>query len=327
MKSLSLARALASATAIATLALQSGIATAQSAYPDHPVRIVVPFSPSGGTDIQARALAQQFLENTGATFVVENRAGASGLIGAQNVVESDPDGYTILFTTATIAVNTTLYAKRMRFSALNDLAPISWITSTPLVLVVHPAVPATTVPQLIALEKKSPAFLTAGVNTIGSTSHLSAEMMKQFAKVEHVIVPYKGGGPALIGLMSGETDFLFATAPSAMPHIRSGRVRAIAVTTEKRASALPDLPTMSTYYPGFVADNWYAMFVRAGTPKPVIEKINAEIRKALTAPSVTKFMAEEALDSVGSSPEELSALLKREIAKYAKVIKQAKIKL
>ena len=327
MRFYSRGRALASAAAVAALALQSGVALSQQAYPNQTVRIVVPFSPSGGTDIQARALAQQFLESTGATFVVDNRAGASGLIGAQNVVESDPDGYTILFTTATIAVNTTLYAKRMKFSAVKDLAPISWITSTPLVLVVHPNVPATTVPQLVALEKKNPSFLTAGVNTIGSTSHLSAEMMKQIAGVEHVIVPYRGGGPALIGLMSGETDFLYATAPSAMPHIRSGKVRALAVTTAKKSSALPELPTMSTFYPGFVADNWYAMFVRAGTPNPIIEKINAEIRKALKSAQVTKFMAKEGLDAVGSSPKELAALLKREIAKYAKVIKQAKIKL
>ena len=315
------------AIAAAAFAVQPGIASAQGKYPENPVRIIVPFSPSGGTDIQARVLAQQFGESTGATFIVDNRPGASGLIGAQSVVDADPDGYNILFTTATIAVNTTLYAKRMKFSAVKDLTPISWITSAPLVLVVHPNVPATTVPQLIALEKKNPAYLTAGVNTIGSTSHLSAEMLKQFAGVEHVIVPYKGGGPALIGLMSGETDFLFATAPSAMPHIRSGRLRPIAVTTEKKSSAFKDLPTMSEFYPGFASDNWYAMFFRAGTPKPIIDKINSEIRKALNSASVAKFMASEGLDAVGSTPEELGALLKREITKYAKVIKQANIKL
>jgi tripartite-type tricarboxylate transporter receptor subunit TctC len=313
--------------AAAVLLPLSGQALAQKPYPSHVVRIVVPFSPSGGTDIQARALAQQFLESTGETFVVENKPGASGLIGAQEVVDSDPDGYTILFTTATLAVNTTLYGKRMKFSAVSDLAPVSWITSTPLVLVVHTNVPAKTVPQLIALEKKTPAFLTAGVNTIGSTSHLSAEMLKQFAHVEHIIVPYKGGGPALIGLMSGETDFLFATAPSAAPHIRSGKVHALAVTTEKKSSAFPDLPTMATFYPGFTSDNWYAMFMRAGTPKPIVDKINAEIRRALKAGPVVKFMADEGLDPVGSSPDELAALLRREIVKYAKVIKQAKIKL
>ena len=323
----SLGRGLASAVAVAAFALQSGIAPAQGNYPDHPVRIIVPFSPSGGTDIQARAYAQKFLESTGQTFVVDNRPGASGLIGAQLAVESPPDGYTILFTTATIAVNTTLYGSRMKFSVMKDLAPVSWITSTPLVLVIHPSVPATSVPELIALAKKNPGYMTAGVNTIGSTSHLSAEMLKQVAHVEYINVPYKGGGPALIGLMSGETDFLFATAPSAAPHIRSGRVRPLAVTTEKKSSAFPDLPTMSTFYPGFTSDNWYAMFVPAGTPKPIIAKIRAEIVKALKSDAVIKFMAEEGLDPVGSMPEELEALLKREIDKYAKVIRDANIKL
>ena len=327
MVSLSRRRALASAIAAVALTVQSGVAMAQEKYPVHPVRIIVPFSPSGGTDIQARALAQVFQESTDTSFVVDNRPGASGLIGAQLVVDAAPDGHTILFSTATLAVNTTLYGNRMKFSVVKDLAPVSWITSTPLVLVVHPSVPAKTVPELIALEKKNPGYLTAGVNTIGSTSHLSAEMVKQFAGVEHVIVPYRGGGPALIGLMSGETDFLFATAPSAMPHIRSGKVRPIAVTTEKKASAFPNLPTMATFYPGFAADNWYAMFVPAGTPKTIVARINGLILNALKAGHVVKFMAEEGLDPVGSTPEALTALLQREIAKYAKVIKQAKIKL
>ena len=311
----------------AALFLSAAPAAAQEKYPQQPVRIIVPFSPSGGTDIQGRAYAQVFSENTGQQFIVENRPGASGLIGAQAVVDSPPDGYTILFTTATLAVNKTLYAKRMKFNPERDLAPVSWLTSTPLVLVVHPSVPAKSVKELIALEKKAAGALTAGVNTIGSTSHLSAEMLKQLAGVEHTIVPYKGGGPALVGLMSGETDFLFATAPSAMPHIRSGRVKPLAVTTEKRSSAFPKLPTVGETIPGFASDNWYAMFVPKGTPQPVIEKINAEIVKALKAPVVVKFMRSEGLDPVGSSPQELASLLRREIAKYSKIIHYAGIKL
>jgi tripartite-type tricarboxylate transporter receptor subunit TctC len=327
MKRSTLVRSAAAAAVAAVLSVHSLAVSAQGSYPDRPVRIIVPFSPSGGTDIQARAYATVFQESTGQSFVVDNRPGASGLIGAQAVVESPPDGSTILFSTATLAVNTTLYGKRMKFSAVNDLAPISWVTSTPLVLVVHPNVPVKSVPELIALEKKQPGFLTAGVNTIGSTSHLSAEMLKQFASVEHVIVPYKGGGPALVGLMSGETDFLFATAPSAAPHIRSGRVKPIAVTTEKKSSAFPDLPPIGKFLPGFASDNWYAMFFPKGTPAPVISKIREEIVKALKHPTVVKFMASEGLDPVGSTPQELTALLKREIAKYAKVIRAAKIKL
>src|SRR5688572_8118153 len=298
----------------AALCLNVSFASAQEKYPQQPVRIIVPFSLSGGTDIQARAYAQVFTENTGQQFLVDNRPGASGLIGAQVVVESPPDGHTILFTTATLAVNKTLYANRMKFNPERDLAPVSWLTSTPLVLVVHPSVPARSVKELLDLEKKRPGQLTAGVNTIGSTSHLSAEMLKQLANVQHTIVPYKGGGPALIGLMSGETDFLFATAPSAMPHIRSGRVKPLAVTTEKRSSAFPKLPTMAEFLPGFASDNWYAMFVPKGTPQPVIQQIHAEIQKALKAPMVVKFMREEGLDPVGSSPQELASLLRTEIA-------------
>ena len=327
MKRRTLVRSTAAAAVAAVLSVQSFAVSAQGSYPDRAVRIIVPFSPSGGTDIQARAYAQVFQESTGQSFVVDNRPGASGLIGAQAVVESPPDGHTILFSTATLAVNTTLYGKRMKFSVVNDLAPISWVTSTPLVLVVHPNVPVKSVPDLIALEKKQPGYLTAGVNTIGSTSHLSAEMLKQFAHVEHVIVPYKGGGPALVGLMSGETDFLFATAPSAAPHIRSGKVKPIAVTTEKKSSAFPDLPPIGKFLPGFASDNWYAMFFPKGTPAPMISKIREEIVKALKHPTVVKFMASEGLDPVGSTPQELTALLKREIAKYAKVIRAAKIKL
>ena len=311
----------------AALCLQSAFASAQEKYPSQTVRIIVPFSPSGGTDIQARAYAQSFSESTGQNFIVDNRPGASGLIGAQHVVEAPPDGHTILFTTATLAVNHTLYASRMKFSPERDLAPVSWLTSTPLVLVVHPSVPARTVAELIALDKKRAGQLTAGVNTIGSTSHLSAEMLKQMAGVEHQIVPYKGGGPALVGLMSGETDFLFATAPSAMPHIRSGKIRPLAVTTEKKSSAFPKLPTMTEFLPGFVSDNWYAMFVPKGTPQPIVQKIHAEIDKALKTPMVVKFMREEGLDPVGSSPQELASLLRREIAKYSKIIHYAGIKL
>ncbi|MPZ44690.1 MAG: tripartite tricarboxylate transporter substrate binding protein [Betaproteobacteria bacterium] len=294
-------------------------------YPSKPVRIIVPFSPGGGTDIQARLLATAFNESMRQTFIVDNRTGASGLIGAQLAVDAPPDGYTILFTTASLSVNSTLFAKRMKFDMQKDLVPISWITSAPLVLSVHPNVPAKTVPELVALAKKKPGLLNNGVNTLGSTSHLSAEMLKQMAGVKTGIVPYRGGGPATVALVAGEIDMLFATAPSVMPHLKSGRVRAIAVTTAKKASALPDLPTMNTYYPEFESDNWYAMFFPAGTPKAMVDKVNSEIRKALETRGVSEFLAREGLDAVGSSPAELAALVKSEIPKYAQVIQRGHI--
>ena len=292
-------------------------------WPDKPVRILVPFPPGGGTDIQARLLSVAFQKSMGQNFIVDNRTGASGLIATQLAVESPPDGNTILFPSGSISVVATLHAKRMKFDVNTDLAPVSWISSTPLVLSLHPSVPAKSVKELVALAKRTPANMNAGGNTAGSTAHLSAEMFNQVVGIHSTVLTYRGGGPAVIALSSGEIDYIFATAPSIMPHLKTGRAKALAVTTPKRSSALPDLPTMNSIYPGFESDNWYAMFYPKGTPKPIVDKLNAEIRKALDTPEVKAFYPREALDAVASSPEELSALLTREIAKYAKVIKLA----
>ena len=297
------------------------------AWPSKPVRIIVPFGPGGGTDIQARVLSAAFHDATGQSFIVENRTGASGLIGAEVAANSPPDGYTILFSTATVTINKTLYGSRMKVDPVKDLASISWLTSTPLVLVVHPSVPAKSVKQLVALAKRKPGFLNSGINVPGSTSHLAAEMLKQAADIEAVIVPYKGGGPAITALMSGEIDYLFCTGPVAAANLKSGRIRALAVTTPKKASAFPDLPTMNTFYPGFESDNWYAMWFPAGTPRDIVTKMNALIVKALQTEKVRQFMATEGLDPVASSPEELAAQVRKEIAKYANVIHMADIKL
>jgi tripartite-type tricarboxylate transporter receptor subunit TctC len=296
-------------------------------WPEKPVRLLVPFAPGGGTDIQARLLAVAFQKSMGQTFIVDNRTGAGGLIAGQIAVEAPPDGHTILFTSGSISVIVTLYAKRMKFNIETDLTPISWISSTPLVLSVHPSVPARSVQQLVALAKAKPGVMNVGGNTAGSTAHLTAEMFNQIAGLKSTVVTYRGGGPAVIALISGETDYIFATAPSIMPHLNSGKARALAVTTPKRSSALPDLPTMNTIYPGFESDNWYAIFFPKGTPRPLVDKMNAELKKALETPEIKAFFPREALDPVASTPEELSALLKREIVKYAKVIKLANIQM
>jgi tripartite-type tricarboxylate transporter receptor subunit TctC len=179
----------------------------------------------------------------------------------------------------------------------------------------------------VALAKARPRGMNAGGNAAGSTAHLTAEMLNQVAGIKTTVLTYRGGGPAVLALISGEIDYIFATAPSIMPHLTSGRARGLAVTTPKRSSALPDLPTMNTIYPGFESDNWYAMFFPKGTPKAIVDKLNVEIRKALELPDIKSFMPKEALDPVASTPEELSALLKREIDKYAKVIRFANIRL
>lgn len=316
--------ALASAAALTVCFAMSPSASAQS-WPSAGVRILVPFPPGGGTDIQARLLSAEFQKRMEQNFIVDNRTGASGLIAAHLVVDAPPDGNTILFTSGSISVVATLHAKQMRFNIFADLQPVSWISSTPLVLSLHPSVPAKSVQEFIALARKSSGNMTAGGNTAGSTAHLSAEMFNQALNIKSTVALYRGGGPTVIALVSGEIDYVFATAPSIMPHVKSGKARALAVTTPKPSSALPDLPTMASIIPGFESDNWYAMFFPKGTPRAVVDKLNAEIRHALDTPELKAFFPREALDIVASSPEELTALLKREIPKYAKVIQAAGI--
>jgi tripartite-type tricarboxylate transporter receptor subunit TctC len=313
--------------AIAAVWVANPMQAVAQQWPDKTVRILVPFPPGGGTDIQARLLSVAFQKSMGQNFIIDNRTGAGGLIAGQLAVDSPPDGNTILFTSGSISVAVTLYAKRMKFDVHKDLTPISWISSTPLVLSVHPSVPAKSVKELVALAKRTPGSMNAAGNTAGSTAHLTAEMFNQVVGIKSIVLTYRGGGPAVLALISGEVDYIFATAPSIMPHLNSGKARALAVTTPKRSASLPELPTMNSMYPGFESDNWYAMFYPKGTPKPIVDKMNTEIRKALDTPEIRAFMPREALDPVASSPEELSALLQREIEKYSKVIRLANIRL
>lgn len=324
MKQFSIVRMTGTMFAAAALIATSG-AVAQN-WPVKPVRIIVPFGPGGGTDIQGRLLGKKFFESMGQTFIVDNRAGASGLIGAELAAKSPGDGYTILFTTASLAVNLTLYGSRVTFDAFKDLAPVSWISSVPLVLVVHPSVPAKSVKELIALAKKT-GKMNPGNNGAGTTSHLSVEMLNYYAGFNLPIISYKGGGPAMTGLVSGEVDFVFGTALAVAPHLQSGKIRALAVTTPKKSSAFPNLPTMNSIYPGFESDNWYAMFFPAGTPKEIVAKLNAEILKALKSQEVSQFMSKEGADPVGSTPDELTTYFRKEVEKYAKLIKARNIKL
>jgi tripartite-type tricarboxylate transporter receptor subunit TctC len=303
--------------AVATIWLAHPVQAAAQQWPTKTVRILLPFPPGGGTDIQARILSAAFQKSTGQNFLIENRTGASGLIATQLAVDSAPDGNTILFTSGSLSVVATLFAKRMKFDVYKDLQPVSWISSTPLVLTVHPSVPATSVKALVALAKRTPEPMNVGGNTAGTTAHLTAEMFKQMVGIKSTVVHYRGGGPAVIALISGEIDYIFATAPSIMPHIRSGKGRGLAVTTPKRSPALPKLPTMNSIYPGFESYNWYAMFYPKGTPRAIVDKLNAELRKALDTPEVKAFYPRQALEPVVSSPEELGALLKSEIEKYA----------
>jgi tripartite-type tricarboxylate transporter receptor subunit TctC len=311
--------------AVAAGLVIGGAAHAQ-AWPSKPVRMIVPFGTGGGTDIQARLLADSFRQSTGQTFITDNRAGAGGLIGAEIAVRSPADGYTILFTTTSLAVNTTLLANHLKFDPRSDLTPISWISSTPLVLCTHPTVPAKTAKDLVALARKNPGKLNNGVNTVGTTSHLAAEMMKQQAGLDTQIIAFKGGGPAIQSLMVGDIDLLFATGPVAATNLKTGKIRCLAVTSAKRSAALPDLPTLNTVIPGFQAENWYAMFFPKGAPQDAVNKMNQTIKAALANERIAGFYKREALDPIGSTPAELQDLFARDIKKYAEVITKGNIK-
>lgn len=299
--------------------------TAGAAYPEKPVRLIVPFATGGGTDLQGRLIAERMRQSLGQPVLVENRAGAGGLIGAEFAAKSAPDGYTVLMTTASIALNVTLQKKAMRFDLLKDFDPVTWVASSPLVLAVHPSVPARSVKELLAIVKSSKGGLNIGANGTGTTSHISAEMFKQYTKSKSEIIQYKGGGPNAVGLATGEVDLAINTPTSFMPHIKANRVRPLAVTTEKPSSWNPDLPPMHSFFPGFVTDQWYIVLVPAKTPAVVVSTLNAQVKKALEAKEVIDFYRREVLDPVASTPEELTALLKREVAKYAEVITKAGI--
>jgi tripartite-type tricarboxylate transporter receptor subunit TctC len=310
----------------AFVSLACAIASSASAqnWPVRTARIVVPFTPGGGADTQARILGKKFSESMGQSFVVDNRGGAGGMIGAEIVAKAPPDGYTLLFSTASMAVNVTLY-KKASFDLVKDLAPIGMFSSAPLILVVHPNVPAKTVKELIALAKQHRGKLNAGSNGSGTTSHLALEMLKQASGIEFAHIPYKGGGLAVIAMMSGEIDMRFTGQLATLPHIRSGRVRPLAVASLRKSAVLPDVPLLAATYPGFDVDNWYALFITAGTPREIITKLSGEVLKVLKVPEMREAIVKDGAEPVGSTPEELAAYFRREVDKYAKVIKAANV--
>ena len=310
---------------VATLLLPSTTALAQQ-WPTKPVRIVVPFAPGGTTDAQARMLAKKYTETLGQGFVVENRIGASGMIGTDAVARGPADGYTLLFTSSALSVNTTLFAGKFKFDPVKDLAPVIWTSSVPLVLTLHPSVPAKNVKELIELSKRVKGGLNGGHNGSGTTSHIAIEMLSQFAGAQLEQIPYKGGGPTTIALLAGEIDLCFSTLSTVKPHIDSGRLKGLAVTTRKPSSIYPNLPTMVSMYPGFESDNWFALFVPTNTSKEIVSKLHGLALEALKSPEMREMIARDGGDLVASSPEALGAHLRSEIERYAKVIRAGNIK-
>ncbi len=299
-------------------------ASAQT-WPAKTVRIIVPQSPGGTTDIQARLLARKYTDTLGQAFVVDNRAGASGMIGTEAVVRAPADGYTLLFNSSSLSVSATLFASKFKFDPLKDLAPVIWTSSVPLVLALHPSVPAKSVKELVALSKRNKKGLNGGHNGSGTTSHIALEMFRQQTGANLESIGYKGGGPGTIAILSGEIDFTFSTLTTVKSHVESGRLRGIAVSTKKRSAVFPNLPTLDSIYPGFESDNWFGLFVPTGTPKEIVARLHSLALEALKAPEMRDMIARDGGDVIGSTPEELGTHLKSEITRYAKVIKAGKI--
>ena len=309
------------------LALIVAAAVAQgTAYPAKPVRIVVPSSPGGGTDILARVLAQKLSESQGQQFVVENRSGAGQVIGIEAVARSAPDGYTLLMAASVIVINEVLYAKPP-YDTLRDFVPVTLGASLPNILVVHPALPVKSVRELIALAKARPGQLNYSSAGSGTSPHLSMELFRLMAGITLTHVPYKGTGPATVDLVAGQVQLSMPNVLTALPQIKGGKLRGLGVTSAKRATGLPDIPAIAETLPGYEAIQWYGLLAPAGTPREIVNKVQAETARILVLPEVKARLAADGADAVGNRPEEFAAYIRTEIAKWGKVVKAGGIKL
>jgi tripartite-type tricarboxylate transporter receptor subunit TctC len=306
-------------------ALVPGISSGQQ-FPSRPIKIVVGFAPGGAPDILARIVARQLQESTGQAVFVENRAGAAGNIAAQAVARSDPDGYTLLMSTVSVAISAS-YQANLPFSPAEDFEPIGMVASVPLVLVARPDLGIATVKDLLALVRANSGKLNYASVGNGSPQHLSGELFQLLGSVKMVHVPYKGGGPATQSVLAGETSIFFAGMPPAMPFIRSGRLTALAVTSAKRSPSAPEIPTVSEAgLPGFEADNWHALYAAKGTPAPIVAKLNSELNRVLASPDVKEQMLAQGAEVWSSTPQEARDYLQAEITKWAKVVSTAGLK-
>lgn len=295
-------------------------AQAQS-YPDRQIRFIVPFPPGGGNDIVGRIIAQKLAERLKQTVVVDNRGGAGGTLGTEILAKAPADGYTMLINNISLAVNATL-KPGLAYDTLKDLAPVSIIGRQPNIVVVHPAVKAATVKELLELARAKAGKLNYGTGGVGTASHLATELLQLETGTRMNHVPYKGLGPALVDLMGGRIEMIISTMASALPHLESGKLRPLAVTTVKRSSFFPKVPTMiEAGVPGFDFTTWYALVVPAGTPEPVVSRLNAELAKIAADPSVKEHFSKQGLEAAHTSADEARAYLRSEVEKWGKVIK------
>jgi tripartite-type tricarboxylate transporter receptor subunit TctC len=292
-------------------------------YPVKQIRLVIPYPPGGGTDIIGRTVAQKLSDTLGQQVMVDNRGGAGGTIGTDVVAKAGADGYTLLMVPTSHVINPSIYPK-LPYDTVKDFAPIALAASATIVLVSHPSVPVKSVKELITLAKARPGELNFGSAGNGTVFHLTGELFKRQAGIELVHVPFKGGGPTVAAIAGGEITLTFETMLALFPHIQSGRVRALAVTGAKRSSVMPELPTIAeSGFPSIIAENWYGFYAPAGTPKPVVDKLNAEIVKILKQPDVKTRFQGLGTEVMGSTPDELGAYVGREMAKWSKTAKEA----
>src|SRR5437588_1765343 len=311
--------------AVLVSSLLAGQALGQTDYPARPVRIVVPSPPAGGTDIVARVLAQHFSKAFGQQFFVENKPGAGNMIGIESVARAAPDGYTLLVTASTLALNSVLY-KKVSYDPVRDFAPITLAASAPNILIVHPALPARSLAEFIALAKSRPGQLTYGTPGIGTSPHMSMELLKSMAGIDLRHIPYRGTAPAVTDVITGQIAATFANALTAKPQVDAGKVRALAVSGPKRIDALPDVPPVAEAgVPGYAAVQWYALLAPAGTAAEIITRLNAEANQALKTAEMREKLATDGAEPVGSTPEELAALIRSELDKWNKVARAAQI--
>ena len=291
-------------------------------YPSKPVHVIVPFAPGGPSDTIARLVSQKLSAATGQTFVPENRAGAGGMIGADIVAKALPDGYTVLLTALPFTITPSLY-KKVPYDATRDFIPVTLIASGPMMLVVHPSVPANNLRELIALAKAQPGKLNYGSAGSGSSAHIATEYFAMLAGVKMTHVPYKGGGPAMSDLLGGQLSLLIEAMPLVLPHVKAGRIKAIAISGTKRAAAAPDSPTFEEQgLRGYDMATWQGMWLPAGTPKEVVARLHGEVVKAIAAPDMKERLAELGVEPVGDSPEHFAAFVQAEIEKWAKVVRE-----
>ena len=314
------------------LALAAGAATAPlgtaraQAYPTRPVRLLVGFAPAGGNDIAARLMGRWLSERLGQQVIVENRAGAATNVATETVAHARPDGYTLLLISTPAAINATLY-ENLNFNFIRDIAPIGSIAHVPTVMAVHPSLPAETVPAFIAYAKANAGKVNMGSAGIGSSGHLTGELFKLMTGVDLVHVPYRGNGPALTDLLGGQVQVLFATVPSAIEYIRSGQLRALGVTTARRSQALPDVPTIGEFVPGYQASAWYGIGAPSGTPVEIIERLNKETNAGLADPQLSARYVNLGIEPLSMTSTEFGKFIADEIEKWGKVIRSAGIKL